>query len=302
MSISVVIPCYNCAPWIEATLQSVRTQTRQPLEVIVVDDASGDGSAATAGRFDQVQVIRMPRNAGAAAARNAGVAAARGEMIAWLDGDDLWEPDHLETVAGLLERHRDAGIAFSLTRAFGAREYVWGAALPPDRPVDAFWESWRHTVAQMSTVVMWRRTALDLHGFDPTVRCVEDFEFFLRLARSQPFVCTHRITARYRKDAGSTSRQLVLCRMQEYAVRSRYLARARDAESPAFVARLEEEFRRCWESRLVEAWGGRDLPLLRFYLGLEILVPGGEALGRRWRRRARLAPLWKLRDRLRRRS
>jgi glycosyltransferase involved in cell wall biosynthesis len=302
MTISVVLPCHNAGPWIEEALESVRAQTRRPLEVIVVDDASGDDSIERARRFPEVRVLVAPRNAGAGAARNTGLAAASGELIAWLDADDIWEPNHLETVAALLEHHPAAALAFSLNRAFGVRDNVWGKALPAGRPVDAFWESWRQTIAQMSTIVMRREAAAGIGGFEPTIRWVEDFEFLLRLARRHPFVCTHEITVRYRKHAASTSRHLVLCRMQEYEVRSRFLTAARATEPAPFVERLEEECRQCWQLRLREAWGRRSLPMLRFYLGLEVLVPGGTATGKAWRRKARLAPLWGIWDRLRRRS
>ena len=293
MNISVVIPCHNNGAHLAETLASVRAQTRKPLEVIVVDDASTDGSPAEVARFQEVRLISLARNSGVSLARNSGLLAARGEMVAWLDGDDIWEPTHLATVAGLLEQHPDVGVAFSLTRGFGMSEKVWEPLLPQHQPVDAFWPSWRQTVAQMSTCVMWRDRIVAIQGFDPTIRAVEDFEFFLRLARQHPFVCTHTVTARYRKHAASESRQVVLARMQEYAVRKRFLTRARKSESPDFVARLEAEWLRSWEIRLGDAWARRDLPLLRFYLGLQLLVPGAESTGTRWRRRARLAPLWK---------
>jgi glycosyltransferase involved in cell wall biosynthesis len=293
MSISVVIPCHNNGAHLAETLESVRSQTRRPVEVIVVDDASTDDSAAVASQFAEARVIRLPRNSGVSCARNAGLLAARGDIIAWLDADDIWEPEHLATVAGLLERHPSAGLAFSLTRAFGMFHNVWEPLLPPLELVDAFWPSWQQTVAQMSTCIMWRERVSAMQGFDPTIRSVEDFEFFLRLSRQHPFICTHQITARYRKHAASQSRQVVPSRIQEYAVRNRVLAGARRSESPEFVARLEAEWRRAWEVRFREAWGDRDLPLLRFYLGLEILVPDASALGKRWRRRAHLARLWR---------
>ena len=292
MTISVVIPCYNNGPYLAETLQSVRAQTRPPLEVIVVDDGSSDDSAAVASAFEEVRLIALPRNSGISVARNTGLLAARGEMIVWLDADDIWEPGHLATVAGLLEAHPSAGVAFSLSRAFGMFHNVWEPLLPPLQPVDAFWPSWQQTVAQMSACVFWREGAVALKGFDPTVRSVEDFEFFLRLSRVHPFVCTHEITTRYRKHSASESRQTVPSRMQEYTVRTRVLAAARKTEASAFVSRLESEWRRAWETRLEEAWGDRDLQLLRFYLGLELLVPGAAMIGKRWRRRAWLAPLW----------
>lgn len=293
MTISVIIPSHNNGAYLAETLASVRAQTRRPLEVIVVDDASTDDSAAVIARFEEVRRLGLERNSGVSLARNTGLFAARGEMVAWLDGDDVWEPGHLATVAGLLEKHPAAGVAFSLTRGFGMSEKVWEPLLPQFQQVDAFWPSWQQTVAQTSTCIMWRDRAMALQGFDPAIRAVEDFEFFLRLARQHPFVCTHAVTARYRKHPASESRQVVLARMQEYGVRKRYLARAKQSESPEFLARLEAEWRRAWEVRLKEAWGDRDIQLLRFYLGLELLVPGAEGIGKQWRRRASLAPLWR---------
>jgi glycosyltransferase involved in cell wall biosynthesis len=292
MNISVVIPCHNNGAHVAETLASVRAQTRQPLEVIVVDDASTDDSAAVVAGFEEVRLLGLPRNSGVSLARNTGLFAARGEMVAWLDADDIWEPDHLATVAALLEKHPAAGVAFSLTRGFGMSQKVWEPLLPQLEPTDAFWPSWNQTVAQMSTCVMWRDRIAALQGFDPTIRAVEDFEFFLRLAREHPFVCTHAVTARYRKHSASESRQVVLARMQEYGVRKRFLTGSRKSEAPEFVTRLEAEWRRAWEIRLGDAWERRDLPLLRFYLGLQLLVPDAEPIGKRWRRRARLAPLW----------
>ena len=292
MSISVVIPCHNNGAHLAETLASVRAQTRKPAEVLVVDDASTDDSAKVAAGFEEVRVLGLERNSGVSVARNTGLFGARGQMVAWLDADDIWEPNHLETVAGLLEAHPKAGVAFSLTRGFGMSEKVWEPLLPQLELVDAFWPSWQQTVAQTSTCIVWRDRVAALQGFDPTIRSVEDFEFFLRMARLHPFVCTHAVTARYRKHQASASRQVVLARMQEYGVRKRFLVRSQQTESPEFVARLEAEWRRAWETRLGEAWERRDLPLLRFYLGLELMVPDAESTGARWRRRARLAPLW----------
>jgi teichuronic acid biosynthesis glycosyltransferase TuaG len=100
-AVTVVIPCYNAAKFIGATLDSVLVQTHRNVEVIVVDDKSTDSSAAIvrefAGRDKRVVLIEMQKNAGAPAApRNTGVRAARSPWIAFLDADDLWHPRKLE--------------------------------------------------------------------------------------------------------------------------------------------------------------------------------------------------------------
>jgi glycosyltransferase involved in cell wall biosynthesis len=108
--VSVVIPCYNAAGFIERTLRSVLAQTHRELEVIVVDDASTDESAALVEQMarndPRVRLLRRTRNAGTPGApRNEGVAAAGGEWIAFLDADDLWHPSKLELQLTALREH-----------------------------------------------------------------------------------------------------------------------------------------------------------------------------------------------------
>ena len=97
--VSVVIPNYNGALWIDETLRSVRAQTHGDLEILVVDDGSTDHSAAIVERHAaedaRVRLIRQA-NAGVAAARNNGWRAARSDLIAFVDSDDLWTPDKIE--------------------------------------------------------------------------------------------------------------------------------------------------------------------------------------------------------------
>src|SRR3954447_1295253 len=91
--VSVVIPVFDGEAYLAAAIESALAQTYEPVEVIVVDDGSTDGSAAVAARYD-VRMLRQP-NRGVSAAYNAGVEAARGELIAFLDADDLWPADRL---------------------------------------------------------------------------------------------------------------------------------------------------------------------------------------------------------------
>ena len=94
VKLSLVIPCYNAEKTLRACLQSASGQTHPAIEIIVVDDKSSDRSRAIAGEF-RCTLIEQPRNKGVSAARNAGAAAGRGEILFFLDGDDLFLPDHL---------------------------------------------------------------------------------------------------------------------------------------------------------------------------------------------------------------
>jgi glycosyltransferase involved in cell wall biosynthesis len=104
--ISVIIPAYNRAGAIRLSAESVLRQTVSDLEVIVVDDASSDGTpeAAEAIGDPRLRVIRLAENRGPSGARNAGMEAARGEWIAFQDSDDEWLPSKLERQFAAMER------------------------------------------------------------------------------------------------------------------------------------------------------------------------------------------------------
>lgn len=111
---SVVVPLYNKQTHIAATLASVADQTYAPFEVIVVDDGSTDGSVSKvlAAALPAMRIVAQA-NAGPACARNRGIAEAAGDWIAFLDADDLWLPDHLETLAGLIDAYPAADVVSS---------------------------------------------------------------------------------------------------------------------------------------------------------------------------------------------
>jgi len=94
--ISVIVPVFDDAAYVGQAIESVLGQTLRPLEILVVDDGSTDGSAEVAEACGaEVRVVRRP-HAGAGAARNHGVAISRGSRLAFLDADDLWLPEKLE--------------------------------------------------------------------------------------------------------------------------------------------------------------------------------------------------------------
>lgn len=95
LPITVIIPVYNGAKYLAAAMYSVLAQTVQPLEILIIDDGSTDATASVAQGFaPPVRYAHQP-NGGAAAARNRGLALAEGALIAFLDADDLWEPNKL---------------------------------------------------------------------------------------------------------------------------------------------------------------------------------------------------------------
>lgn len=105
--VSVVIPAYNAARFLEETLDSVLVQTCPPDEILVVDDGSTDETASLASQYIPAVDVISQANAGESAARNLGLKRASGDWIAWLDADDVWEPTKLEAQLDCIQGEGD---------------------------------------------------------------------------------------------------------------------------------------------------------------------------------------------------
>ncbi len=135
-SISVIIPTYNSASIVGEAIESALNQSYPPDEVVVVDDGSTDDTGAVCRRFgDEVHYIRQD-NARASAARNHGIALAHDRWLAFLDADDLWEPDKLELQLAGLRQHPEADFSVTAVRAWSPRRQKyercsWQGSLDP---------------------------------------------------------------------------------------------------------------------------------------------------------------------------
>src|SRR5262245_29244714 len=189
MKISVIIPTYNAEPFLGDALRSVFAQTRQPDEVLVVDDCSTDRSRDVARTFP-VTLLSTQHNSGHAAARNLGIAAATGDVLVWIDADDLFEPNHIDVVCGLLETYSDAHVSFSGVRYFGARTELWTNFPCSAGPRRIFRECFERTVVPAISAATRRDALISVGGFDESIRIAPDFDFWLRLSRQYQFVST----------------------------------------------------------------------------------------------------------------
>lgn len=126
--ISVVIPLYNGEKYIARSVRSVLSQTFQDFEIIVVDDGSVDGGKSVVQSISdgRIRVISQA-NKGVSAARNAGIAAAQYDIVAFLDADDEWLPNHLSTIHELILAYPDCGV-------FGTSYYTQKAGETPTLP------------------------------------------------------------------------------------------------------------------------------------------------------------------------
>ena len=112
---SVIIPVYNGELYLAEALDSVFAQDYRPIEVIVVDDGSTDGTATVANEYSQVHYLHQP-NQGPPVARNTGLSYCTGDLITLLDADDLWVPGKLSMQVAYLEAHPEAGCVIGKIR------------------------------------------------------------------------------------------------------------------------------------------------------------------------------------------
>ena len=120
--ISVMIPVYNCDRYLGEAIESVLSQTYRPLEIIIIDDGSTDGSAAVAKRFMPHIHYYYQANAGIGSARNKGIELAQGSFFAFLDADDLWSKDKLAQQMAALEAHPGVDVVFGHVTQFYSPE------------------------------------------------------------------------------------------------------------------------------------------------------------------------------------
>ncbi len=205
--VSVVIPAYNSENTVLETIQSVLQQTLTDLELIVINDGSTDSTLAA------LEPVKDPRlkvfsyqNGGLATARNRGIERASGQFVTFIDADDLWTPDKLEKQVAALQANSSAGVAYSWTKAMDHSGQRFYEGCAESYAGNVYAQLLRCNFITSGSNVMITREAIAASGiFDSTLRYCEDWDYYLRIARSWPFVCVPHYQILYRQTAGSLS-------------------------------------------------------------------------------------------------
>ncbi|WP_168198639.1 glycosyltransferase [Nesterenkonia sp. NBAIMH1] len=251
-SVSVVVATNRSGPFFDEALGSVALQTRQPLEVIVVDDGAEDPAAIerAAAAVPRARIIHR-RAAGVSAARNVGAAAARGDLLVFLDDDDRWAPERLERQAEALASHPEAAASYCGMRSIDEHGQVVADA--DQRQVPDALSIARRSVGIILPNLMVRRSALiAAGGFHAGMRMAEDLDLILRLAQLGRFVCVPEALVDYRAHASNTTgrhRELVagIDRVLQL-----HLGLAEDAGREELAAALRESLQK---NRRFAWWG-----------------------------------------------
>ncbi len=260
---SIVIPTYNRALLLPRALQSVMGQSLDSFEVIVADDGSTDETAAALthwqGLFgERLRVLHLSHE-GVACARNAGLAASRGRWIAFLDSDDEWLPNHLETLREAFGRDSAPGLVFTDHYIQSDRLVRTRVELGEERNEAVRRIILRQAVLLTTVVAIERRVYEALGGFAPELQGTEDWEYWARIAIEFPVAHAPEGTAiiyqhaeNHSSDPAKAERQL--------AAAARVIGSRRIAP---YCTAAEVEARAFLDSAEFHSWNGATLATLR---------------------------------------
>ena len=220
--VTVVVPAFNAAAFIAATLNSVLTGRQQDLEICVIDDGSTDATAEVASgcgpiggsslaSSGKVRVLRQS-NRGLSVSRNRGIEQSDSDFVALLDADDLWHPAKLDLQLAVLDAQPETGLCYS-------EFFAWDGLSPPafvkdlDTRLDDSLSGWIYPKMLLTNYVLpsssvFRRSALQTLG---PLLCddqqTDDWEYTVRASRLFPFAKLAAPLVAYRQSPGSLSRR-----------------------------------------------------------------------------------------------
>ncbi len=202
---SVVIPAFNSERYLGAALASVARQSVAPSQVIVVDDGSTDGTSSIA-RLAGATLLSFPASRGPSAARNLAVSQSSASLLAFLDADDEWRPDH---AAQLLGAFADSSVVFAGSRVekFGAESGTVGHDFATDGSTDLRDLLVTENPVIQSAVMLRRDAFVAAGGYDEAIRLSEDYDLWTRVAEVGRYFPVRAVTVRRRTHCGQVSQR-----------------------------------------------------------------------------------------------
>jgi glycosyltransferase involved in cell wall biosynthesis len=222
---------------------------------------------------ERVKVIVNAKNRGPGHSRNAGVAASTGDYLAFLDADDKWLPEHLRTLARILDENPQVALAATRAELTGLRSGVWPDPLPvpADQPADCFALFMRHTFSHPSAWLIRRRVFEEIAGFQDIVETyrgkrvqAEDYDLLLRISYRYPVYASSALTYRYHWHPEQSSSMGAPQTVMVFKYRLRMLGSVGIGDARYELAR--DRMVRHWECILEETWRCRQMCALRTYV------------------------------------
>ncbi|HRN54808.1 MAG TPA: glycosyltransferase family A protein [Agriterribacter sp.] len=209
--LSVVIPLYNKEKSIKNTVRSVLAQTVADFELLVINDGSTDTSREmVAGIQDsRIRIVDKP-NGGISSTRNEGIALARYDYIAFIDADDYWEPDFLETIQGLISDYPEAG-CYTTGYACKFNKAILNVFAVKERGLvkDFFKQVYKGPVMHASSVCIQKNVFKQVGYFNTSISRAEDYDMWARIARRVDIAASPEVKVHYMLDSENRAMRLV---------------------------------------------------------------------------------------------
>ncbi len=200
--VSVIIPAYNAEKYLAETVQSVLCQTFTDFEIIICDDGSTDATASIAKSINDSRVKYLcQKNSGVSTARNKGAEIASGKYLAFLDADDLFQPENLAKKFSLLEKDKSLALVFADCNVIDGSGRPTGEILAgKDDHILHNLLLWNGTVIPGPSSILITREAFEQSGgFDPQFSTAADQDFFFRIAHKHKCARVPEVLTSYRK-------------------------------------------------------------------------------------------------------
>lgn len=190
---SVIIPTYNRANLIKNTVESVLAQSYKDFEVIVIDDGSADNTGEIVGGIKDERVkYHYKKNEERCIARNTGTQMAKGKYVGFLDSDDAYYPNHLQTALEVIEKY---GEPEAIHLGYEIRDDESGSV----KTIDNLPETAKEILPKGNYLscngIVLRSDIAKKHLFNPNLTAHEDYELWLRISSRYPIYCDNRITS-----------------------------------------------------------------------------------------------------------
>jgi glycosyltransferase involved in cell wall biosynthesis len=194
--VTIVTAAYNPGPFLEETVRSVIAQTFTDWEMIIVDDGSSQDISAVAKMHPNIVYIRQ-KNQGQSVARNVALLRARGELIAFLDQDDLWSPGKLQQQVAAMDASPEAGLSYTNFQRIDANGNRLGAGF--DGGAETYLQLLTGCCICISTTMVRRSVLASAGLFDPFYVGLQDFDMWLKIARSHRLKYLSNVLGSYRQ-------------------------------------------------------------------------------------------------------
>lgn len=206
MKFSIIIPLYNKQKFIKHTLESVLNQTFSDFEIIVVNDGSTDNSTEIVQSIDDDRIkLYSKENGGVSSARNFGIKKAKGNYIAFLDADDYWDPNYLNTMNSLIEEYNKNEVFGCCNAEVKNKNKV----IPNpnkhyinDRMENDYQSIFIKTLESPvhTSAVIFKRELLNKYRFEESISMGEDLLLWLEIFKDRPIIMTSKILSFYNRD------------------------------------------------------------------------------------------------------